>query len=89
MNGSALAFVCTPLNKNSVAVLAGVLEMEETFADLDLLFIRDLLHAGQRAGRGCGTTYAGIVCGGRLSHDLDSWRPASKWSPTRDPGDGV
>ena len=33
---AALAFITTPLNKNSVAVLAGVLEMEEIFADLDL-----------------------------------------------------
>jgi B12-binding domain/radical SAM domain protein len=45
-NRSALAFITTPLNKNSVAVLAGVLGMEEIFADLDLLFIRDDANLG-------------------------------------------
>ena len=40
-NKAAMVFITTPINKNSVAVLAGLIESDETLRDLSLLFLRD------------------------------------------------
>ena len=38
---SALVFLTTPLNKNSIAVLVGLIEKDETLRDLSILFVQD------------------------------------------------